>query len=304
MRVIAALAAIFIAFTATAAHAITEERKEYKWEFPVQGISGLAIKGVVGAIRIDTDRKNEIQIKAIRTVRAKDKNTAQLTLKDTPLTCNNEGGTLVLDDVIPDHLRRERFIEDSPEVEVEIEVHVPAGLRLSSSLMVGPTQISGEAAALTIKSGFGLVKLDNMKIKGGSVIGLDTGDLEVSGTFNDLQATLRVGSVRATLETNTANRVALQTQVGSVLAQLKSAPKQSLSASASVGSVQLKVPGNTKGDATVSAQTGKFRTDFNLTRRPRSVGDTGGLLTGTLGRGGSVQIKVTSGVGDAILEKG
>jgi DUF4097 and DUF4098 domain-containing protein YvlB len=113
-----------------------------------------------------------------------------------------------------------------------------------------------------------------------------------------------VGSVRANLETNTANRVAIQTQVGSILAQLKSAPKQSLSASASVGSVQLKVPGNTKGDATVSAQTGKFRTDFNLTRRPRSVGDTGGLLTGTLGRGGTVQIKVTSGVGDAILEKG
>ena len=289
--------------TATASRA-ADERKEYKWEFPVQGISGLAVKGVVGSIRIDTDRKNEIQIRAIRTIRAKDKNTAQLTLKDTPLTCNNEGGTLVLEDVIPDHLRRERFVEDAPEVEVEIEIHVPAGLRLSTSLVLGPTQLSGEAAALTVKSGFGAVKLDNMKVKGGSVIGLDTGDLELSGNFNDLQATLKVGSVKATLEAIQANRVALQTQVGGIVAQLKSAPKQSLSASASVGNVQLKVPSNTKGDATVSAQTGKFRSDFNLTRRPRSVGDTGGLLTGTLGRGGTVQIKVTSGVGDAILEKG
>ena len=301
MRAIATLTLLLLA---TAAHAAADEKKEYKWEFPAQGISAVAIRGVVGTIRILTDRKNEIQIKAIRTVRAKDKNTAQLTLKDTPLTCNNEGGMLVLEDVIPDHLRLERFIEDAPDVEVEIEVHVPAGLRLSSSLVVGSTQISGEAAALSIKSGYGLVKLEDMKVKGGSVIGLETGDLEVTGVFNDLQATLKVGSVRATLDTSTANRIALQTQVGGILAQLKSVPKQSLSASASVGSVQLKVPGNTKGDATVSAQTGKFRSDFNLTRRPRSVGGTGGLLTGTLGRGGNVQIKVTSGVGDAFLEKG
>lgn len=302
MKALIALAALTLA---TAAHAATEERKEYKWEFPAQGITGLAVKGVVGTIRIDTDRKNEIQIRAVRTIRAKDKNTAQTDLKQTPLTCNNEGGTLVLEDVIPDHLRRERFTEDASEVEVELEIHVPPGLRLSSSLAVGPTTISGEAGSLTIKSGNGLVKLDNLKVlKGGTVIGIDTGDLEMSGAFNDLQATLRVGSLRAALETAAANRVALQTQVGSILAQLKSAPKQSLSASASVGTVQLRIPGNIKGDATVSTQTGKFRSDFNLTRRPRSVGDTGGLLTGTLGRGGSVQVKVSSGVGDAILEKG
>ena len=137
--------------------------------------------------------------------------------------------------MIPDHLRRERFVEDAPEVEVEIEIHVPAGLRLSTSLALGPTQLSGEAAALTVKSGYGAVKLDNMKVKGGSVIGLDTGDLELSGTFNDLQATLKVGSVKATLDATQANRVALQTQVGGIVAQLRSAPKQSLSASASVG---------------------------------------------------------------------
>ncbi len=299
-----ALATLTVLLLATAAYAAADEKKEYKWEFPAQGVSGLAVRGVVGTIRIITDRKNEIQIKAIRTIRAKDKNTAQVTLKATPITCNNEGGILVLEDVVPEHLRQERFIEDAPEVEVELEVHLPPGIRLSSSLLVGPTQVSGEAAALTVKSGYGLVKLDDMKVKGGSVIGLETGDLEVTGAFNDLQVTLKVGSVRATLDTSTANRVALQTQVGSILAQLKSVPKQSLSASASVGNVQLKVPGNTKGDATVSSQTGKFRSDFNLSRRPRSVGDTGGLLTGTLGRGGNVQIKVTSGVGDAFLEKG
>jgi Putative adhesin len=303
MKSVATIACFLL--TASLAHAATEEKKEYKWEFPVQGISALAIKGVVGTIKVDTDRKNEIQIRAIRTVRAKDKNTTQLTLKDTAPTCLNEGGTLVLEDIVPEHLRRERFIEDAPEVELEIEVHIPVGLRLSSSLLVGQTAVTGELNALTIKSGSGLVKLENLKVlKGGTMIGMDTGDLELSGAFNDLQATLRVGSVRAILETNTANRIALQTQVGSILAQLKSAPKQSLSASASVGNVQIRVPGNTKGDATVSAQTGKLRSDFNLTRRPRSVGDTGGLLTGTLGRGGTVQVKVTSGVGDALLEKG
>lgn len=303
MRSFAAVACVLL--VPSLAHAIVEEKKEYKWEFPAQGISGLAIKGVVGTIKVDTDRKSEIQIKAVRTIRAKDKNMAQTTLKDTVPTCLNEGGTLVLDDVIPEHLRRERFIEDAPEVELEIEVHIPAGLRLSSTLAVGTTTISGEAGALTVKSGNGPVRLENLKVlKGGTVIGIDTGDLELSGAFNDLQATLRVGAVRATIEAQAANRVALQTQVGGILAQLKSAPKQSLSASASVGSVLLKIPGNVKGDATVSAQTGKFRSDFPLTRRPRSVGDTGGLLTGALGRGGSVQIKITAGVGDALLEKG
>jgi Putative adhesin len=302
MRVITAAACVLL--FASLGHA-ADEKKEYKWEFPAQGVSALAIKGVVGTIRIYTDRKNEIQIRAQRSIRAKDKPTAQATLKDTIPTCNNEAGTLVFEDVIPEHLRRERFIEDAPEVEIDIEVHVPEGLRLSSSLIVGSTQITGEAAALTVKSGNGTVKLEGLKIlKGGTVIGMETGDLELSGTFNDLQATLRVGSVKATLDTATANRVALQTQVGSILAQLRSAPKQSLSASASVGNVQVRLPGNTKGDASVSTQTGKFRSDFTLTRRPRSVGDTGGLLTGTLGRGGSVQIKVTSGVGDAALERG
>lgn len=297
------LLALSLLLYATTAHA-TEERKEYKWEFPTLGISGISIKAFVGSIRIDSNRKDQVQIRAIRTVRAKDKNTTQLTLKDTPLTCNNEGGVLVLEDIVPEHLRRERFVEDAPEVELELIVNLPPGMRLSTSLMVGETRISGEAAALTVKSGYGAVRLDNMKVKGGSVIGLDTGDLELSGTFNDLQATLKVGSVKATLDAVQANRVALQTQVGGIVALLRAAPKQSLSASASVGNVLLKVPGNTKGDATVSSQTGKFRSDFSLTRRPRSVGDTGGLLTGTLGRGGTVQIKVTSGVGDAILERG
>ncbi|WP_395091208.1 hypothetical protein [Armatimonas sp.] len=302
MRIIATLSALLIA---TSAHATVEEKKEYKWEFPAQGITAVVIKGVVGTIHIDTDRKNEIQIRAFRTVRAKDKPLALSTIQRTTPKYDTAGGTLVLEDVIPDDLRTERYTEDAPEVELDIEVHIPVGLRLTSSLVVGTTVISGEAGALTIKSGNGLVKLDNLKVlKGGTVIGMETGDLELNGTVNDLQATLKVGSIRTTLETNTANRIVLQTQVGSILAQLKSAPKQSLSVSASVGTVQIKIPSNTKGDATVSTQTGKFRSDFPLTRRPRSVGDTGGLLTGTLGRGGSVQIKVTSGVGDAILEKG
>jgi hypothetical protein len=287
------------------AHAAVEEKKDYRWEFPVMGITGIAIKGVVATIRIDTDRKESIQIRATRTVRAKDKNSAQLTLKETVPTCLNEAGTLVLEDVVPQHLIAERFVEDAPDVELEIEVHVPAGLRLSSAVEVGTILIAGEAAALTIKSGTGLVRLDNLKVvKGGTVIGMDNGDLELVGSFNDLQATLRVGSIRATLDVATANRVALQTQVGSITTQLKTAPKQSLSASVSVGNVVVRVPGNVKGDASVSTQSGKFRSDFNLSRRPRSVADTGGLLTGTLNKGTGVNIRVTAGVGDAILEKG
>jgi hypothetical protein len=289
---------------AASAHAAVEERRELKWEFPAPGITGFVAKAMVGSIRIETDRKSGISIRAVRTVRAKDKNQLQVTLKDTPVQCQNDNGTIILDDVIPEHLRTERFTEDAPEVELELEVHLPSNLKLSTSLAVGPTQINGECNSLTIKSGYGLVKLENLRVRSGAVITLDTGDLEVSGTVNDLQGTTKVGSIKASLEASAANRVALQTQVGSITSQFKSIPKLSLSVATSVGSVQLKVPGNFKGDATVSVQTGKPRTDFSLTRRPRSVGDTGGLLTGTVGKGPGTNIKLSTGVGDAALERG
>lgn len=302
MRAIAAL--VTLTLFASSACAAVEERRELKWEFPTQSTMGLVVRAVVGTIRIDTDRKTGISIRAVRTIRAKDKNAVQITLKETPVSCQSEGGRIVLEDVIPEHLRRERFTEDAPEVELELEVHLPAGTKVSSTLAVGETRISGELDSLTVKSGYGPVHLENLKVKSGSVLTLETGDLDISGTVNDLQATIRVGSVKAVLETPTANRVALQTQVGSIISQFKAVPKLDLTLSAGVGSVQLKVPGNTKGDATVSVQTGKARSDFNLTRRPRSVGDTGGLLTGALGKGSGVTLKIATGVGDATLEKG
>lgn len=302
MRTIFCLLALVL--LSSIVHAAVEERQELKWEFPAQGTTGFIIKAVVGTVSIATDRKSGISVRAVRIVRAKDKNTAQLTLKETPVKYRTDGDRLTFEDVIPEHLRQERFIEDAPEVELEFEVHVPPGTKISSTLAVGETRISGEFDSLTVKSGYGLVRLENLKVKNGSLLTLDTGDLEIAGAVNDLQANLRVGSVRATLETPTANRVALQTQVGSIISQFKSLPKLDLAISAGVGNVQLKIPSNTKGDATVSVQTGKLRSDFNLTRRPRVVGDTGGLLTGSMGKGNGITLKLTTGVGDAVLEKG
>lgn len=302
MRAIAVLIPLLV--LAASARAAVEERRELKWEFPSQGVTSFVAKAVVGSIRIETDRKNGVSIRAIRTVRAKDKNELQVTLKDTPVHCQNENGTIVLDDVIPEHLRAERFTTDAPEVELELEVHLPSNLKLSTSLALGPTLINGECESLTVKSGYGLVKLEGLRVKSGTVLTLETGDLEISGVVSDLQGTTKVGSIRANLEAATANRVSLQTQVGSITSQFRSIPKLDLSVAASVGNVQLKVPGNLKGEATISVQTGKPRTDFTLTRRPHSVGDTGGLLTGSIGKGQGVTLKLTTGVGDALLEKG
>ena len=267
-------------------------------------MTSFVAKAVVGSIRIETDRKNGVSIRATRMVRATDKNVLQVTLKDTPVHCQNENGVIVLEDVIPEHLRAERFTSDAPEVELELEVHLPSNLKLSTTLAIGPTLISGECESLTVKSGYGLVKLEGLRVKSGTVLTLDTGDLEIAGAVNDLQGTTKVGTIRASLEAGGANRVLLQTQVGSITSQFKTLPKLDLTVAASVGSVQLKVPGNLKGEATISVQTGKPRSDFALTRRPHSVGDTGGLLTGTLGKGPGVTLKLTTGVGDALLEKG
>ena len=299
----AILALILLSFLPLLARATVEERRELKWEIPTQSAVSFVVKVVVGTIRIDTDRKSGISIRAIRTVRAKDKNTALLNLKDTRVDYHNDNERITIDDFIPDKLRQERFSEDAPEVELEVEVHVPPGTKVSSTLAVGETRISGELDSLTVKSGYGPVHLENLKVKNGSLLTLETGDLEISGIVNDLQANIRVGSLKAVLDTLTANRVALQTQVGSIISQFKTLPRLDLAVSAGVGNVQLKIPSNTKGDATVSVQTGKLRSDFNLTRRPRSVGDTGGLLTGPIGKSNGVNIKLSTGVGDAILEK-
>lgn len=302
MRAIAVLLTLLA--VALGAHASVEERRELKWEFPSPGVTSFVAKAVVGSIRIETDRKNGISIRAIRTVRATDKNQLQVTLKDTPVNCQNDNGVIVLEDVIPDYLRAERFTLDAPDVELELEVHLPSNLKVSTSLAVGPTQINGELESLTIKSGYGLVKLENLKVKNGTILLLETGDLDISGVVNDLQGSTKVGSIRASLEAGLANRVSLQTQVGSITSQFKSLPKIDLSVAASVGAVQLKVPGSLKGDATVSVQTGKATSAFNLTRRPHSVGDTGSLLTGSIGKGMGVTLKLSTGVGDASLEKG
>jgi DUF4097 and DUF4098 domain-containing protein YvlB len=285
---------------------VQEARKEYRWQFPASASTVVVLPISVGSVRVITDAKDSVIIRATRVIRAKNKELAQKTLIETPITIDAKPDEVRLTDSIPETLRSDNRTEDAPEVELLLEVHTPQNIALSGSIGIGETHLTGSVASVNWQTGTGAIFGENLRVQKSLMLRTETGSIFFTGTLtsDEGQWITGAGGIQATISAAGSERIMLQTQVGEITASLKSLPKVRLEATTLVGAIALKVPSSLSGEASLSTKNGSIRTGFLLSHKPRAVGDTGGLFTGPIGKSVGVGITLQAGIGSVSLEKG
>lgn len=277
-----------------------EEKRELKWQFPARDVLSLFLQVRVGQIVVIADSRDTVQIRATRLVRARKREVARALLEDSQVKVDLQDRRVTLEDVLPGAGADPK---EMPEVELRLEVHVPPGISLRTSLDVGETRVVGETSLLTVKAGNGPVRLQRQKIRRSGAVAVDVGSVEIDGEVGDLAVSLGSGPIRGDrLTASAAETLIFQTQVGEVRVSLRSLPRRELRLLSGNGLVVARIPGNARAVATVLSATGKARSDFALPAASRAIGETGGTLAGNIGGGGTT-IRVQTGVGDAALER-
>lgn len=278
-----------------------EEKREYRWEFPARDVVSLMATVKIGAIRVITDRKDRVEVRATRTVRARRRELARALAEDAPIDVALQDRRVTLDDRWPTLAGDEK---EPPEIRLEVEIHAPPGIGLRTGLDQGETRVEGEVSLLTVRGGSGAVRLTKQKIRRSALVALDAGSVEIEGQVADLTISIGTGTLKAEkLEAGGAESVVLQSQAGEMRASFKSLPRRELRLQTGTGHATLRIPGSARATATVITASGKASSDFPLPRAARSDGDTGGYLAGSIG-GGGVSVKVQTGAGNATLERG
>lgn len=277
-----------------------EEKREYKWTFPARDVVSMMVKVRIGTIRIETDRKDRVEIRATRIVRTRRKELARALVEDSRTVVGLQDRRVTLEDLWPTIAGDEK---EPPEVRLEVEIHGPPGMGLRTEIDQGETRISGETSLLTVRSGNGGVRLQKQKIRRSALIAVDSGSVEIEGQVNDLTISIGTGTLKAEkIEAGGAESVILQGQSGEMRAAFKSLPRRELRLQTGAGNVTMWIPGSARATATVITANGKASSAFSLPRAARTASDTGAYLAGSIG-GGGVSVKVQTGSGNAVLER-
>jgi len=278
-----------------------EERREYRWQFPSRDVVGITVEGKIGSIRVITDRKDRLEIRAVRIVRTKRSQLARALVEDSEFPMVLRDREITLSDRWPTLSGDEK---DTPDIRFELEIHAPAGIALSTRLEQGETRIEGETSLLTVRTGSGAVRLSKQVVSRSALVSVSSGNIEIDGKFGGLTVAVGNGQLRADrIEAGAAESVVLESATGELRASFKSLPRTELRVQTGTGNAILRIPGSARATATVITANGKAHSDFNIPRATSNPGDTGAYLTGTIG-GGGVGVKLQTGSGNVSLERG
>jgi hypothetical protein len=282
------------------AHA-AEERREYRWQFPARDVAGISVEGKIGNIRVVADRKDRLEIRAVRIVRAKRRELVRALVEDSAFPMELRDREIRLVDRWPSLAGDEK---DVPEIRFELEIHAPAGIALDTRLEQGETRIEGATSVLTVRTGSGAVRLSKQDVSRNAVVSVAAGMVEIDGRFGGLTVAVGNGQLRAErIDAGGAESVVLESSTGELRAAFRSLPRTELRVQTGTGNATLKIPGSARATATVITANGKAHSDFKIPRATSNPGDTGAYLTGTIG-GGGVGVKLQTGSGNVSLERG
>jgi len=272
-----------------------------RWEFPGRDVAALGIVARTGTIRYFADRRDRVEIRAVRTVKARRRELARALAEDSPVALTLDDRQVSLVDRWPSLAGDEK---EPPEIRVEIEVHAPPGVALRTEIESGETRVEGETSVLTVRAGSGPVRLVKQVVRRAALVTVGSGSVEIDGRVGDLTVALGNGTVKAErLDAGGAESVVLESQTGEVRAGFRSLPRTELRVQTGTGHVFLRLPGSCRATATVITANGKANSEFPLPRAARTAADTGAYLAGTIG-GGGVSVRVQTGSGNATLERG
>jgi hypothetical protein len=230
-----------------------------------RGIDAVRANVFVGPVRVYADSPEAVQLKAVRIVEGGTAEERRRWIAESRLEIEQEGRTLVITDVVPKSERsglRDRRREGFG-ARLEMDLHVPPGLALELTSLVGPTEVEGRVSDLKVQSTAGEVRLKKLECAG------------------------------KRLEVNAA--------AGDITLDLRSLPSETLSVSVAAGTVRMGVPPSAKARVEMSTVTGSVASGARLASRKHSKGIVGQSLSGEL-NGGGVPVRIHVVAGEARLE--
>jgi len=224
-----------------------EQQKQ--WTFAAKGKRVIRTTIEVGSIHVIAGGTDEIVIRTKRIVRAKDGTVSQHFLQKTEVAVEESGDQLTLRDFCPAELRHRT--KDSPRVELQVDLTLPSGMALESTIGAGNTTLIGSVGKVSLQTKVGDVTLERQKGVSGA-IAVGTGDITLGGEIGSLTAKTHTGEIRAKqLAAGSAKAVSLMTNTGSIWAALATLPTEQLQAHTGTGDITLEVPAALKPKVTL-----------------------------------------------------
>lgn len=271
----------------------TEERRVIEKSLPASGVSRLRVQVRSGNVRVVSGANADaVQVRAVRVVRARSKNTAKGLADACTVLVKRSGDAVTVDDVAPRDIASPNG--DDPQIQLDIEVKLPANRIVELTSDTGNLEVTGATRTTVTRTQTGNVRL--MKMSSGSVeVESQTGSLDFAGQVERLQMTTQTGSVRVLAPSRVRESLALQTQTGNVSAEIASIPGRGVTAETQTGSVRVSLPSNARVNAVLSSANGDASSAFALTRARRNPGEGSELMGNINGGGPSVRLRTETG---------
>ena len=248
---------------------------------PADGIRTVRSSVEVGSLRLKTDSAAEVRVIAVRRVKGGSAADQDRWIKDTKVEIDRQGDAVVIKDVVPESLKKQQG-KDRAQASLEVEVRIPRGLAVESSLGVGDVTAEGAFQALRLKSG--------------------VGDIEVSGDAGELMVNSGVGKLKLSDVAVSGSIAEIRAGVGDVDASLRRIPSKDLKITSGVGNAVVRIPSASRASVDLKSGVGIVRSDFPLTAAKRGMVNIGGNMKGDI-NGGGTALTVNSGTGNVNLSR-
>jgi hypothetical protein len=260
--------AVLSCMTQAAAAATLTER--FDKTYPLRSGGSFVVKNVNGAVTVEGWDQEQVQINALKEVRADNDDDARQAMSHLTIEVGQTAGGLRVETMMPRH--GEGFWDwlSGHHVQSKVEYHikVPRRLELQAESVNGAVSLDGTQGKAKVETTNGSVHVDRV-----------TGRVEAQTTNGGITVTEVAGSVKA----GTTN--------GSVKAQL-SRVEGDLSFESTNGSITVHLPSDVRATVDASTSNGSVHSAFEVTggsaKRRHLTGDING-------GGGKLMLSTTNG---------
>lgn len=227
-----------------------------QWTYTAKGKRLVRVNVEVGAVHVIAGNTDEIVIRTKRIVRSRDGAVSQHYLRTTQVVVEEGAEQVTINDLCPSELRRRT--KDSPRVELQVDITLPSGMAVESSMGAGTTTVVGGVGRVALQTKVGDISLERQKGVSGS-IAVGTGDVSLGGEIGNLAVKTHAGEIRAKqVAATSAEALSLMTSTGSIWVALSQLPKRHLEARTGTGDITVELPAPLR-ETVALEDTGRFR---------------------------------------------
>jgi hypothetical protein len=220
-----------------------EATKRERWTLPREDARDLQVSTKAGGIVVVAGEQDQIQIAAVKSVRAAERAEAEAFLERITVARRREGGRWVVEATWP--VPRPRGVSSTW---VSFEIRVPPAMGLQAKTGAGNLEATGTAETL-LAAGAGSVTART--VRGGLNAHTGAGNITVEGCAGPVEASAGAGSLRIV---GAQGKLKASTGAGEIDAAVSGEGAPEVALEAGAGEIRLRLP--EKVSARVVGQTG------------------------------------------------